>query len=174
MDSEDDMHDANDAESLDDDFYSGETVMDSDDGDAADYEFIDDDSDDSDDLLSRRSQQNYTILNESDIHLRQEDDIMKISSILSISSVAAAILLRHYKWSVSKVNDEWFGDEEKVHRVVGLLEDPRALPNVKESTCGICFEVYSSDSMRSAACGHPFCVTCWQGYISTSINDGPG
>lgn len=174
MDSEDDMHDANDAESLDDDFYSGETAMDSDDGDAADYEFIDNDSDDSDDLLSRRSQQNYTILNEADIHLRQEDDIMKISSILSISSVAAAILLRHYNWSVSKVNDEWFADEEKVRRVVGLLEEPRPLPNVKELTCGICFEVYPCDSMNSAACGHPFCVTCWQGYISTSINDGPG
>lgn len=174
MDSEDDMHDANDAESLDDDFYSGETAMDSDDGDAADYEFIDNDSDDSDDLLSRRSQQNYTILNEADIHLRQEDDIMKISSILSISNVAAAILLRHYNWSVSKVNDEWFADEEKVRRVVGLLEEPRPLPNVKELTCGICFEVYPCDSMNSAACGHPFCVTCWQGYISTSINDGPG
>ncbi|KAL4566979.1 hypothetical protein LXL04_022549 [Taraxacum kok-saghyz] len=137
MDSEDDMHDANDAESLDDDFYSGETVMDSDDGDAADYEFIDNDSDDSDDLLSRRSQQNYTILNESDIHLQQEDDIMNISSILSISSVAAAILLRHYNW------------------FAGLL-------------------AFSSKTTRSAACGHPFCVTCWQGYISTSINDGPG
>lgn len=174
MDSEDDMHDANDAESLDDDFYSGETAMDSDDGDAADYEFIDNDSDDSDDLRSRRSQQNYTILNEADIHQRQEDDIMKISSVLSISNVAAAILLRHYNWSVSKVNDEWFADEEKVRRVVGLLDEPHAIPNVKELTCGICFEVYSCDSMKSAACGHPFCVTCWQGYISTSINDGPG
>ncbi|KAJ9546096.1 hypothetical protein OSB04_025803 [Centaurea solstitialis] len=174
MDSEDDMHDANDAESVDDDFYSGETAMDSDDGDAADYEFIDNDSDDSNDLVSHRSQQNYTILNETDIQLRQEDDITKIASILSISNVAAAILLRHYNWSVSKVNDEWFADEEKVRRVVGLLEEPRPLPNAKELTCGICFEVYPNDSMRSAACGHPFCVTCWQGYISTSINDGPG
>lgn len=174
MDSEDDMHDANDAESLDDDFYSGETAMDSDDGDAADYEFIDNDSDDSNDLVSHRSQQNYTILNETDIHLRQEDNIMKIASILSISNVAAAILLRHYNWSVSKVNDEWFADEEKVRRVVGLLEEPRPLPNAKELTCGICFEVYPCDSMSSAACGHPFCVTCWKGYITTSINDGPG
>ncbi|KAI3757071.1 hypothetical protein L6452_04604 [Arctium lappa] len=174
MDSEDDMHDANDAESVDDDFYSGETAMDSDDGDAADYEFIDNDSDDSNDLVSHRSQQNYTILNETDIQLRQEDDIMKIASILSISDVAAAILLRHYNWSVSKVNDEWFADEEKVRRVVGLLEEPRPLPNAKELTCGICFEVYPCDSMSSAACGHPFCVTCWQGYISTAINDGPG
>lgn len=174
MDSEDDMHDANDAESLDDDFYSGETLMDSDDGDAADYEFIDNDSDDSDDLLSHRTQQNYTILNEADIHLRQEDNIKKISSILSISNVEAAILLRHYNWSVSKVNDEWFANEEKVRRTVGLPEELRALPYAKELTCGICFEVYPSDSMSSAACGHPFCVTCWQGYIRTSINDGPG
>ncbi|XP_076954378.1 putative E3 ubiquitin-protein ligase ARI8 [Bidens hawaiensis] len=174
MDSEDDMLDANDAESYDDDFYSGETAMDSDDGDAADYEFEDNDSDDSDDPVSYRSQQNYTILNEADIRRRQEDNIKKISSILSISSDAAAILLRHYNWSVSKVNDEWFANEEKVRKIVGLLEVPRALPKGRELTCGICFDVYRSDKMSSAACGHPFCVTCWEGYISTAINDGPG
>jgi ariadne-1 len=28
--------------------------------------------------------------------------------------------------------------------------------------------------MSAAACGHPFCSTCWRGYISTAINDGPG
>lgn len=173
MESEEDMHDANDAESLDYDFYSGETAMDSDDADA-DYEFIDNDSDDSDDLVSHRSQQNYTILNEAEIHQRQEEDMMKISTILSISRVSAGILLRHYNWDVSKVNDEWFADEEKVRRAVGLLEEAHTSPNAKELTCGICFEVYPCDRMSSAACGHPFCVTCWQGYISTAINDGPG
>ncbi|KAK3023839.1 hypothetical protein RJ639_044556 [Escallonia herrerae] len=116
MESEDDMHDANDAEYIDDDFYSGETAMDSDDA-AADYEFIDNDSDDSDDLASYRSQ---------------------------------------------------------VRKVVGLVEKPVPLPNVKELNCGICFEVYPRDGMSAAACGHPFCVTCWRGYISTAINDGPG
>ena len=57
MDSEDDMHDANDVESLDDDFYSGETEdapMDyySDYDDEADDYF--DDADDSDRVESRR------------------------------------------------------------------------------------------------------------------------
>ncbi|ONM16393.1 putative E3 ubiquitin-protein ligase ARI8 [Zea mays] len=28
--------------------------------------------------------------------------------------------------------------------------------------------------MSAAACGHPFCSTCWRGYISTAISDGPG
>ncbi|CAK9149761.1 unnamed protein product [Ilex paraguariensis] len=53
MESEDDMHDA---ESFDDDFYSGETAVESDDANAMDYEFMDNDSDDSDDVLSHRYQ----------------------------------------------------------------------------------------------------------------------
>ena len=43
-------------------------------------------------------QQNYTILNESDIRQRQEDDIARISSVLSISRVASIVLLRHFNW----------------------------------------------------------------------------
>ncbi|KAB5544434.1 hypothetical protein DKX38_012546 [Salix brachista] len=178
MESEDefDMHDAA-AESAEDDFYSGgeEDGFDSDDADVADYEFIDNDSDDSDDLISHRHQQNYTILSEGDIRQRQDDDIMRIATVLSISKVAASILLRYYNWSVSKVHDEWFVDEEKVRRAVGLLEEPAVpFPDGREMTCGICFESYPSDRLRAAVCGHPFCNSCWAGYISTAINDGPG
>ncbi|KAJ6690079.1 hypothetical protein OIU85_006370 [Salix viminalis] len=204
MESEDefDMHDAA-AESAEDDFYSGgeEDGFDSDDADVADYEFIDNDSDDSDDLISHRHQQNYTILSEGDIRQRQDDDIMRIATVLSISKVAASILLRYYNWSVSKVHDEWFVDEEKVRRAVGLLEEPAVpFPNGREMTCGICFESYPSERLRAAVCGHPFCNSCWAGgfevhyifielrvscgsqmeelwqssYISTAINDGPG
>ncbi|KAK4605792.1 hypothetical protein RGQ29_000184 [Quercus rubra] len=100
---------------------------------------------------------------------------MRISTVLSISKVAASILLRYYNWSVSKVHDEWFADEEKVRRSVGLLEKPVVeYPNARELTCGICFETYPFDRIHTAACGHPFCSSCWAGYISTAINDGPG
>ena len=61
MDSEDDMHDANDAESLDD-YYSGDTGVDYSDNDAADYEFIDNDSDDSDDIVTIRQQVNSSTI----------------------------------------------------------------------------------------------------------------
>ncbi|KAG8390715.1 hypothetical protein BUALT_Bualt01G0112300 [Buddleja alternifolia] len=118
--------------------------------------------------------QNYTILSEDGIRQCQEESITKISAVLSISRVAAGNLLRHYNWSVSKVNDEWFADEEKVRKTVGLLENQIPLPDAEELTCGICFEDYPRDRMSSAACGHPFCIVCWQGYISTSINGGPG
>ncbi|KAL4609825.1 hypothetical protein ACB092_08G008800 [Castanea dentata] len=172
----------------DDDFYSGDEDDDEDgettnafafdsddDADVADYEFIDNDSDDSDDFVSHRYQQSFTILSEADIRQRQEDDIMRILTVLSISKVAASILLRYYNWSVSKVHDEWFADEEKVRRAVGLLEKPVIeYPNARELTCGICFETYPCDRIHTAACGHPFCSSCWAGYISTAINDGPG
>ncbi|GAB2287126.1 Probable E3 ubiquitin-protein ligase ari8 [Dionaea muscipula] len=174
MESEDDMHDANDAESLED-FYSGDTAIDSDDAADGDYEFIDQDSEDSDEFISRRHQQNYSILGEADIHQRQEDDIMRISTVLSISRVEAGILLRHYSWSVSKVHDEWFTDEEKVRYAVGLVTKPVVeFPCAREMTCGICFESFPSEAMSAAPCGHPFCNLCWSGYVGTAINDGPG
>ncbi|GLT27961.1 hypothetical protein SLA2020_029240 [Shorea laevis] len=183
MESEDDidMQDANN-ESGDDDFYSGGddeaaalALYDDSDADMADYEFIDNDSDDSDILVSHRHQQNCTILSEADIHQQQDNDIMRISTVLSISNVEASILLRYYNWSVSKVHDEWFADEEKVRKAVGLLEKPVVkFPDGREMTCGICFEPYPCDRLRNAACGHPFCDSCWAGYIGTAINDGPG
>lgn len=55
MDSDEDMHDAVDLESVDDDFYSGETGMDGEDG-GADYNFVDHVLDDSEDITSRRQQ----------------------------------------------------------------------------------------------------------------------
>ncbi|MQL94197.1 hypothetical protein Taro_026855 [Colocasia esculenta] len=172
MDSEDGVHDTNDLESVDDDFYSGGTGSGTEEGEG-DYDFVENDSDESDDAVSHRHQ-NYLILSEADIRQHQEEDINRISQVLSIPKVDACILLRHYKWSVSKVHDAWFADEESVRKAVGLLEKPIEMPKARELTCGICFEDYSHNKMSSAACGHPFCDTCWRGYIGTSISDGPG
>lgn len=132
------MHDANDVESLDDDFYSGET----DDAAMDYYSDYDDDADDyfddADRVESRRPEQNFTILKESDIRQRQEDDIARVAAVLSISKVLASILLRHYNWSVSKVHDAWFADEDRVRKAVGLLEKPvfQYSPNAREVRYG--------------------------------------
>nr|CAD1844423.1 unnamed protein product [Ananas comosus var. bracteatus] len=75
---------------------------------------------------------NYTILSEADTRQRQEEDISRVSTVLSISRSAACVLLHHYNWSVSKVHDEWFADEEKARKAVGLLEQPADMPNGRE------------------------------------------
>ncbi|XVF65470.1 hypothetical protein PTKIN_Ptkin09bG0252100 [Pterospermum kingtungense] len=184
MEWEDDMIEE-DSVSMEDDFYSGnysdyyDDLNDNDGGyysdDADDYGLLEDDNDDQHAVVSRRDQLGYTVLKEADIKQRQEDDISKVSTVLSISRVNAIILLRHYNWSVSKVHDEWFADEEGVRQSVGLLERPVVrVSNARELTCGICFESLPRNDITSAACGHPFCWSCWQGYFSTTINDGPG
>ncbi|KAF7833742.1 putative E3 ubiquitin-protein ligase ARI8 [Senna tora] len=166
---------------FDDDYYSGgeeedQMLYTDDDTDAEDFDFIDNASDSSELALSNRHHvRNYTVLSESDIRQRQEDDITKISTVLSISKVAASILLRHYNWNVGKIHDEWFADEEKVRSTVGLLENPvMEYKDASEATCGICFDTYPSGEMLDAGCGHPFCSSCWAGYVSIAINDGPG
>ncbi|OAY81546.1 putative E3 ubiquitin-protein ligase ARI8 [Ananas comosus] len=121
----------------------------------------------------------FTVLSEDDIRQRQEEDISKTVAILSISKAEAFILLRHFKWDENRVNDEWFANEVAVRRAIGLLENRVEIPKLMELsidhlTCGICFETYPPNMMSAAACGHRFCGACWQGYIGTSISNGPG
>lgn len=181
MDSDDDMHDANDAVSIDDDYFSDTALDDCDDNsycdddDGGDFEFMDNDSDESDEIIVSRQQKNYVVLKEADIGKRQEDDVTAVSTVLSIPKVAASILLRHYNWSVSNVHEAWFADEDKVRGAVGLLQRPVVqFPNAMELICGICFESFPLHMSTSAGCGHPFCSTCWKAYMSTAIEGGPG
>ncbi|BBN09086.1 ariadne-1 [Marchantia polymorpha subsp. ruderalis] len=130
---------------------------------------------------------NYVILSERDIRARQDEAIGTIAGLLKVSAPDAGILLRHFKWSVSKVIDQWFGDEEGVRRSVGLLRPSR--PEFQRRTsrrpsqqqdvqCTICLDAFSfatACNMKAApACGHFFCDSCWTGYIHTAISDGPG
>ncbi|KMT16341.1 hypothetical protein BVRB_3g054880 [Beta vulgaris subsp. vulgaris] len=176
MDSDEELLDSYDGDSGEDYYYSG--------GDSDMGDFIagvDDDDEDNDADYGYASDENahvektYTVLKEGDIRQRQEENISHVSAVLSISRVAASILLCNYKWNVSQLHDEWFADEERVRRTVGLLSRPLVLlSDAKELTCGICFDSYPRDLIHSAVCGHPYCTTCWKGYITTSINDGPG
>ena len=38
--------------------------------------------------------------------------------------------------------------------------------------CSICFEHVAASSLVSSPCGHSFCRTCWQGYLTAKVNDG--
>ncbi|KAK2986165.1 hypothetical protein RJ640_008848 [Escallonia rubra] len=135
------------------------------------------------DLSLNRWGKNYTILREEDILRRVEDDITEVATVLSVSRFAASMLLHRHKWSVTTVHEAWFADEERARVVYGLLDKPPADNAVKfpdgstsdqdTVVCLICFESCPLDEVKStAACSHWVCVTCWQRYISTFINDG--
>ncbi|KAG4985027.1 hypothetical protein JHK82_032626 [Glycine max] len=126
--------------------------------------------------ITSKEQQHYTVLSESDIKRHQDADIKQVSCVLLISIVFSCLLLVHHEWSVLKVQEVWFDDEERVRKAVGLLKQhkPRVgFPNSETLTCEICLDVVLCDKVRSASCDHLYCIDCWKKYVDTSINDGP-
>ncbi|KAL2249421.1 UNVERIFIED_CONTAM: putative E3 ubiquitin-protein ligase ARI8 [Sesamum indicum] len=188
MESEDDMHDANEVVvEEDDDYYSGgedadmgtegeaeeedygSYDYDDEEDDGVGYDFVADDSDDGDNVLVSRSQKNYTILKEEDIRQRQEEDITRISNVLSISKEAAGLLLRRYNWSVNDVHEEWFADEERVRHAVGILEKPvvkfLSVREIKWCPAPGCdsavkYVVGSGSYDVTCSCSYSFCWNC--------------
>ncbi|KFK36711.1 hypothetical protein AALP_AA4G159700 [Arabis alpina] len=137
--------------------------------DEPDYGFVEEVED------SHSSKVNYLVLKEDDVRKHQEDAIKRVSTVLSVTETEASVLLLHYQWNVSKIDDEWFADEERVRRTVGILKKALAIGHrFLEVTCRICFDMFLHKDMESVSCGHVFCSTCWNGYLRTSINDGAG
>ncbi|CAN6834147.1 unnamed protein product [Brassica oleracea] len=138
-------------------------------GDDVDPGFAEEDNDN-----DSASQLSYVILKEEDIHEHQRTDIEQVSTVLSISQAESIALLLHYQWSTSKVEDEWFTDEERVRKTVGIVKEPVVDLNHTNIICGICFESYFQKDIATVSCGHPYCMTCWTGYITAKITGGPG
>ncbi|KAL8199317.1 hypothetical protein R6Q57_012885 [Mikania cordata] len=151
------------------------------------YAVDDDDRDEDEDTgdynvlvnrISCSSEKCYVILKENDLRQRQEEDITKVTTVLSINRDSACMLLICYNWSVGNLHEAWFEDEAKARRRVGLLDVDQVVNfNQTDDTivnCGICFELISKHDTAMCGCGHRFCKTCWKGYVCTAIDDGPG
>ena len=118
----------------------------------------------------------FTILTESKIKQLQEAEIDEVSSVIWIPKAEACLLLTHYGWSAMKVHEAWFADEERTRKAVGLLlNEPQVRFNLNSEihTCEICFDTLSSDKIKSAKCGHAYCIDCWKQYVDTKIQEGP-
>lgn len=76
----------------------------------------------------------FRVLNQEDILVRVQDDIAKVSSVLSLSKEAATKLLCKYGWNIENLYDQWFADEDKVRKVLGLLR----ISDQSESAAGFC------------------------------------
>ncbi|CAO2150099.1 unnamed protein product [Urochloa humidicola] len=152
----------------------------SDGGTGEDYMFESDGYDDDDQAEEDASaceeeEQRYIVLTEDVIRARQEADTAKVAEVLSIPTGFAAVLLRHFKWRIGRVQEEWFSDDRRVRDAVGLLADGGLVPTTRSPRpkfCAICFDEYPAGRMRSAGCSHYYCDDCWREYMCAAVGDG--
>ncbi|CAN0923375.1 Probable E3 ubiquitin-protein ligase ARI7 [Linum grandiflorum] len=122
----------------------------------------------------------FSTLNIADIERIQEDLIAEISSILSLTRAAAIALLVSVSWNSERAQEEWFSDEEKMRRFLGMSSTVAPLGGTgnrrakDEIECQICYEIVSIPDFSSLNCGHCFCNECWTRYVEVSIDDGIG
>ncbi|GLJ47783.1 hypothetical protein SUGI_1009220 [Cryptomeria japonica] len=113
----------------------------------------------------------YTVVKEEDICQRQEEGMVSVCSILSISRDEAVILLLHFGWDFQRVIDEWLVKEEDIRRDLGLFKtrvsevDPNSVME-----CGVCGDSFSINGMRGGTCEHYFCIGCWLNWIQEIID----
>ena len=170
---------------VDDDSYGGEDSYVED--DSYMYSDVDDeeieesrseygvDIDDSAAVASKRVQ--YVVLEEADVAKRMRDMCKSVSSLLSISSAQAKALNRHFRWDTNRLNDDWFSDEGRVRKAVGLPAngegEGEASTHQAKATCNICFDEFPPDGMASLACKHAYCKGCYKRYVESAVSDGP-
>ncbi|CAD6255832.1 unnamed protein product [Miscanthus lutarioriparius] len=154
-------------------------------GEDDDYTF-DDDSCDYDEVETtevnaaddgEEAEQRYVVLNEDAVRARQEGETAKVAEILSIPRGFAAVLLRHFKWSAGRIQEEWFSDDARVRAAIGMPADDGGVPvptavSRAEMSCAICFVNYPAGETRSAGCAHYYCGECWRAYIRAAVDDG--
>ncbi|CAN6382022.1 unnamed protein product [Urochloa humidicola] len=122
--------------------------------------------------------QRYIVLTEDVVRARQEADTAKVAEVLSIPTGFAAVLLRHFKWRVGRVQEEWFSDDRRVRDAVGLRPaDGGLVPTARSpraQLCAICLDEHPAGRTRAASCSsHFYCDDCWRGYIRAAVADGP-
>ncbi|GJP42569.1 hypothetical protein CLOM_g2120 [Closterium sp. NIES-68] len=162
----------------------GEAIDDDTQGGGEEEEEEGDLTQDADTPRGRESQ--FKVLSEADIVSKQARLVRETVSFLNVSESAAALLLRSFKWSVNRVTDAWFSDEDGVRKRLGLVA-PAAAPAVPAEAsssaavpatvrCGICFDDHPLEStVVMALCGqHRYCVPCWQSYVASAVADGAG
>uniref|UniRef100_A0A0D3H9Z4 RBR-type E3 ubiquitin transferase n=1 Tax=Oryza barthii TaxID=65489 RepID=A0A0D3H9Z4_9ORYZ len=153
-----------------------------DDGESWDLEEEEVDDDDDDEAKKKKAaaavdltkiDRRYRNLSEEQVRARQDADTANVGELFAIPPGFAAVLLRHYKWSLVELQDRLFSDGDRAGAATGVaLGGAPVSRNGHPLVCAICFDEHLAGEMRSAGCSHFYCVGCWRGYVHAAVGDG--
>ncbi|KAG0208073.1 hypothetical protein BGX28_000893 [Mortierella sp. GBA30] len=121
---------------------------------------------------SKAHEIDYTVMPIADILAAQSGTSCQVAGILGISVDQAKTLLRSFKWNKERLIERYMDDPEKVLANAGVMLDDVATPTRQRPNgfvCMICFDDDSSGPAFGLQCGHVFCQTCYEQYLTQKI-----
>nr|XP_025875926.1 probable E3 ubiquitin-protein ligase ARI5 [Oryza sativa Japonica Group] len=121
-----------------------------DDGESWDLEEEEVDDDDDDEAKKKKAaaavnltkiDRRYRNLSEEQVRARQDADTANVGELFAIPPGFAAVLLRHYKWSLVELQDRLFCDGDRAGAATGVaLGGAPVSRNAHPLVCAICFD----------------------------------
>jgi hypothetical protein len=75
--------------------------------------------------------------------------VQEIIELMGCTLDQGITIMRHFKWNMDKLQNEWFGNERKLGRLIGIECDPElpkkfpfmnaSLPTHNQGYCQICY-----------------------------------
>lgn len=92
--------------------------------------------------------------------------------LLSENFDNALIILRSFRWSKEKIENEYFNDSDKYLEDYGIklkkIKKETSFEIQKEKTCSICLEKNNLIE-SSLVCKHQLCSGCWMNYFNFKV-----
>lgn len=133
------------------------------------------------------------MINTEPFILKEADQIIQVipritnevQEFFDCSEDDAIIMLRHFKFNIEKLQNEWF-DNEGLKKAIGLEYDSKiakefpevemSLREANEGYCIICYNEFDDGDFKCVSipkCKHEFCKSCWSEYLINKVNEGP-
>lgn len=115
---------------------------------------------------------------ESDGVIKVQNDLKdrskSLAERLKISCEESMVLLLHFKFSETRAEFEYRNNFVACRERCGLIFDKKI--NLEEENgeyieCGICYDDIAAKEAYSLRCGHKFCKTCWNSYVTDASNE---
>ncbi|KAJ2643162.1 hypothetical protein GGF44_001306 [Coemansia sp. RSA 1694] len=109
------------------------------------------------------------------LQARQEEIISDLEPLLAVSRGSTNLLLRFYEWKTESLVEDYLADSSKVLTKYGVHAHPPA-PAINTGDegfeCEICYCSGPDELYMGLVCGHRFCTSCYETYISMKVQEG--
>jgi len=108
------------------------------------------------------------------VHNDLKNRSQSLAKKLKISCEESMVLLLHSKFSETRAEFEYRNNFMACRERCGLSFDTKI--NLEEESgqyieCGICYDDIDAKDAYALRCGHKFCKTCWNSYVTDASNE---